>query len=66
MPGLVEQHAMIDAPSHVLFPWLHGISDDGRKGQDMAAFFGYECYQTHCDVLIPDTRHHLSRPAIEA
>jgi dual specificity MAP kinase phosphatase len=33
---------MIDAPSHVLFPWLHGISDDGRKGQDMAAFFGYD------------------------
>lgn len=32
---------MIDTPSHVLFPWLHGISDDGAKGRDMAAFFGY-------------------------
>jgi dual specificity MAP kinase phosphatase len=31
---------MIDTPSHVMFPWLHGISDDGQKGRDMAAFFG--------------------------
>lgn len=34
---------MIDTPSHVLFPWLHGISDDGAKGRDMAAFFGSVC-----------------------
>ncbi len=40
LPGLIDQHAMIDTPSHVLFPWLHGISDDGAKGRDMAAFFG--------------------------
>ena len=32
---------MLDTPSHVLFPWLHGISDDGAKGRDMAAFFGH-------------------------
>ena len=32
---------MLDVPSHVLFPWLHGINDDGQKGRDMAAFFGY-------------------------
>lgn len=31
---------MTDTPSHVLFPWLHGISDDGKKGADMGAFFG--------------------------
>ncbi|WWD16740.1 hypothetical protein CI109_101171 [Kwoniella shandongensis] len=41
LPGLVERHSMIDTPSSVLFPWLHGISDDGQKGRDMAAFFGY-------------------------
>ena len=40
LPGLIGQQAMIDTPSHVLFPWLHGISDDGSKGRDMAAFFG--------------------------
>lgn len=40
LPGLIEQHSMIDTPSHVLFPWLHGICDDGAKGRDMAAFFG--------------------------
>jgi dual specificity MAP kinase phosphatase len=32
---------MLDVPSSVLFPWLHGISDDGIKGQEMGAFFGY-------------------------
>ena len=37
---LVEQHSTLDTPSHVLFPWLHGISDDGKRGKDMAAFFG--------------------------
>lgn len=41
LPGLIDQHAMLDVPSCVLFPWLHGISDDGQKGRDMAAFFGY-------------------------
>jgi dual specificity MAP kinase phosphatase len=40
LPALIDQHAMVDTPSHVLFPWLHGISDDGQKGRDMAAFFG--------------------------
>ena len=40
LPDLIEQHAMVDTPSHVLFPWLHGISDDGKKGTNMAAFFG--------------------------
>ncbi|WWC87495.1 uncharacterized protein L201_002385 [Kwoniella dendrophila CBS 6074] len=38
---LVERHSMIDTPSSVMFPWLHGISDDGQKGRDMAAFFGH-------------------------
>ena len=38
---LVEQHSVLDTPSHVLFPWLHGISDDGKRGKDMAAFFGW-------------------------
>nr|ODN98597.1 hypothetical protein L204_02561 [Cryptococcus depauperatus CBS 7855] len=41
LPPLVETHSMIDTPSSVMFPWLHGISDDGQKGQDMAQFFGY-------------------------
>lgn len=40
LPTLVAQHNNMDVPSQVLFPWLHGISDDGQKGQDMAAFFG--------------------------
>ena len=40
LPGLIDRHAMIDTPSSVLFPWLHGISDDGQKGRDMGAFFG--------------------------
>lgn len=40
LPGLIDQHSNIDTPSHVLFPWLHGICDDGQKGCDMAAFFG--------------------------
>ena len=40
LPGLIDRHAMIDTPSYVLFPWLHGISDDGQKGRDMGAFFG--------------------------
>ncbi|ORX36396.1 hypothetical protein BD324DRAFT_651636 [Kockovaella imperatae] len=40
LPPLMDQHAMVDTPSHVLFPWLHGISDDGKRGQSMAAFFG--------------------------
>ncbi|KAK6906966.1 hypothetical protein I203_100955 [Kwoniella mangroviensis CBS 8507] len=38
---LVERHSMIDTPSSVMFPWLHGISDDGQKGRDMATFFGH-------------------------
>ncbi|WVQ78690.1 hypothetical protein IAT38_000777 [Cryptococcus sp. DSM 104549] len=41
LPGLVETHSLIDTPSSIMFPWLHGISDDGQKGRDMAAFFGY-------------------------
>ncbi|WVR04032.1 hypothetical protein IAU60_001031 [Kwoniella sp. DSM 27419] len=41
LPSLVERHAMLDTPSSVMFPWLHGISDDGQKGRDMAAFFGH-------------------------
>lgn len=40
LPSLVSQHQHIDTPSHVLFPWLHGICDDGQKGVDMASFFG--------------------------
>jgi dual specificity MAP kinase phosphatase len=40
LPALLEQHSMLDVPSTVLFPWLHGICDDGQKGRDMAAFFG--------------------------
>lgn len=32
---------MLDIPSQLLFPWLHGICDDGQKGRDMGAFFGY-------------------------
>ena len=41
---------MIDTPSHVMFPWLHGISDDGRKGIDMAAFFGRVASHLHDDM----------------
>ncbi|OCF45047.1 hypothetical protein I317_01098 [Kwoniella heveanensis CBS 569] len=41
LPALVDRHSMLDTPSSVMFPWLHGISDDGQKGRDMAAFFGH-------------------------
>lgn len=47
---------MLDTPSHVLFPWLHGISDDGQKGRDMAAFFGWVSLPTialkEVDVIV--------------
>ncbi|EIW69112.1 hypothetical protein TREMEDRAFT_44314 [Tremella mesenterica DSM 1558] len=65
LPVLVDQHAMIDTPSHVLFPWLHGISDDGAKGRDMAAFFGHfppfapPPYRGLCVLLCPP--HPLDR-----
>ncbi|WOO78923.1 Dual specificity protein phosphatase PPS1 [Vanrija pseudolonga] len=41
LPALVERHSLLDTPSQVLFPWLHGIADDGAKGREMGAFFGY-------------------------
>ncbi|KAL1410199.1 tyrosine/serine/threonine protein phosphatase pps1 [Vanrija albida] len=41
LPALIERHALLDTPSQVLFPWLHGIADDGAKGREMGAFFGY-------------------------
>jgi len=41
LPRLIEQHELLDIPSHVLFPWLHGISDSGRRGAEMGAFFGH-------------------------
>lgn len=41
LPGLIERHSLLDTPSQVLFPWLHGISDDGMKGREMGAFFGH-------------------------
>ncbi|KAK4688792.1 hypothetical protein P7C73_g1321, partial [Tremellales sp. Uapishka_1] len=41
LPTLVEKHSMVDIPSQVMFPWLHGISDDGNKGREMGAFFGH-------------------------
>ncbi|WVW79771.1 hypothetical protein I302_101741 [Kwoniella bestiolae CBS 10118] len=71
---LVERHSMIDTPSSVMFPWLHGISDDGQKGRDMAAFFGHSPpfepppYRGLCLLFCPPhpldepTRSHPSRP----
>ncbi|GMK54531.1 hypothetical protein CspeluHIS016_0111170 [Cutaneotrichosporon spelunceum] len=41
LPALIERHSMLDTPSQVVFPWLHGIADDGMKGREMGAFFGY-------------------------
>ncbi|ODO06333.1 hypothetical protein L198_01565 [Cryptococcus wingfieldii CBS 7118] len=41
LPRLMEAHSLIDTPSSIMFPWLHGISDDGQKGRDMANFFGH-------------------------
>lgn len=41
LPALIERHSMLDTPSQVVFPWLHGIADDGIKGREMGAFFGY-------------------------
>lgn len=41
LPALIERHSMLDTPSQVMFPWLHGIADDGMKGREMGAFFGY-------------------------
>jgi dual specificity MAP kinase phosphatase len=59
LPRLIEQHEMLDIPSHVLFPWLHGISDDGQKGRDMGCFFGHAppfqppAYRGLCVLLAP-------------
>ncbi|BEI80203.1 hypothetical protein CcaverHIS002_0107320 [Cutaneotrichosporon cavernicola] len=41
LPALIERHSLLDTPSQVVFPWLHGIADDGMKGREMGAFFGY-------------------------
>lgn len=41
LPVLLERHSLLDTPSQVMFPWLHGIADDGAKGREMGAFFGY-------------------------
>jgi hypothetical protein len=65
---LIEQHALIDTPSQVLFPWLHGISDDGPKGANMGQFFG--CvrhggrWAMRADVALATTRR-LSHLHIE-
>ncbi|WWC69001.1 uncharacterized protein I206_102937 [Kwoniella pini CBS 10737] len=63
---LVERHSMIDTPSSVMFPWLHGISDDGQKGREMAAFFGHgppfepPAYRGLCLLFCPP--HPLDEP----
>ncbi|WVQ73811.1 hypothetical protein IAR50_003392 [Cryptococcus sp. DSM 104548] len=65
LPRLVEAHSLIDTPSSVMFPWLHGISDDGQKGRDMANFFGHSPpfepppYRGLCVMFCPP--HHLDR-----
>ncbi|WVF66835.1 hypothetical protein IAT40_001577 [Kwoniella sp. CBS 6097] len=72
LPALVERHSMLDTPSSVMFPWLHGISDDGQKGRDMAAFFGHAppfeppAYRGLCLLFCPphplDEPRHPHRP----
>lgn len=72
LPQLVEAHSLIDTPSSVMFPWLHGISDDGRKGHEMAQFFGYSPpfepppYRGLCLLFCPphplDKQHLRTRP----
>nr|XP_018264408.1 uncharacterized protein I303_02574 [Kwoniella dejecticola CBS 10117]OBR86566.1 hypothetical protein I303_02574 [Kwoniella dejecticola CBS 10117] len=63
---LVDRHSMIDTPSSVMFPWLHGISDDGLKGREMAAFFGHSppfeppAYRGLCLLFCPP--HPLDEP----
>lgn len=53
-----------------MFPWLHGISDDGRKGQEMAQFFG--CAMSFClkkglaHVCFEDILHRLNLHPIGA
>ncbi|OXG71453.1 hypothetical protein C349_07178 [Cryptococcus neoformans var. grubii Br795] len=71
LPQLVKTHSLIDTPSSVMFPWLHGISDDGRKGQEMAQFFGYSPpfepppYRGLCLLFCPPhplDKHYLRPP----
>ncbi|WVQ94444.1 hypothetical protein IAU59_001523 [Kwoniella sp. CBS 9459] len=74
LPALVDRHSMLDTPSSVMFPWLHGISDDGQKGRDMAAFFGHSPpfepppYRGLCLLFCPphplDELRHPHRPKL--
>ncbi|KAL7419781.1 tyrosine/serine/threonine protein phosphatase pps1 [Cryptotrichosporon argae] len=69
LPSLIDQHSMLDTPSQVLFPWLHGIDDDGQKGRDMAAFFNHyppfepPAYRGLSVLLVPSHVLDMSHPA---